>query len=168
MAADVYTRLLNIVRMVGSDQSGERAAAANALYRVLRSNGITIHQFAEAVERGLRYDPANDPTVLKIASDAFQHGQNQGYHRGFQEGYEEGEKSKRPAAHRSALPLNAAHLLATPRPATPAASRFAPRLGASPRNAPPRSAAPRYPSLRYASPLDSARLYSTQRNVWGL
>lgn len=77
--------MLEVVRLLGSDQAGERAAAANALYRILKSNGLDIHRFAQAVDTGLNLDFATNPTVLNMVQESFKHGFKQGYVRGEEE-----------------------------------------------------------------------------------
>jgi hypothetical protein len=47
-------RIAQLIRMLSSDQHGERAAAAEALNRALAAAGTDIHALANVVEAGLR------------------------------------------------------------------------------------------------------------------
>jgi hypothetical protein len=47
-------RIGQLIRMLSSDQPGERAAAAEALHRTLHKAGLDIHALADVAESGLR------------------------------------------------------------------------------------------------------------------
>jgi hypothetical protein len=47
----VTTRLGKLLRLLASDKSGEVVAAASAINRALKAEGLDIHHLAEAVER---------------------------------------------------------------------------------------------------------------------
>jgi hypothetical protein len=61
-------RIGQLVRMLGSDQSGEVIAAASAIKRTLRAAGVDMHAFADAAELALTSPlvPADDDTVALI------------------------------------------------------------------------------------------------------
>jgi hypothetical protein len=53
-AKPLTRRIGQLIRMLSSDQDGERAAAGQALNRTLASAGLDIHDLAKLAETGLR------------------------------------------------------------------------------------------------------------------
>ncbi|MEH2569783.1 hypothetical protein [Bradyrhizobium sp. AZCC 2289] len=53
VASSTAGRIGQLVRLLGSDKSGEIVAAATALKRALRGAGLDLHSLAEVTERAL-------------------------------------------------------------------------------------------------------------------
>jgi hypothetical protein len=53
LASSTARRIGQLVRMLGSDKSGEVVAAAAAINRTLSVAGLDLHQFADLIARGL-------------------------------------------------------------------------------------------------------------------
>jgi hypothetical protein len=66
-------RIGQLIRMLSSDQAGERAAAAEALHRTLHKAGLDIHALADVAETGLRLPaPTERPRPRPPATTAKQ------------------------------------------------------------------------------------------------
>jgi hypothetical protein len=57
LSSSAASRIGQLVRMLGSDQPGEVAAAVTALQRTLRSMGTDLHYLADVTERALIEPP---------------------------------------------------------------------------------------------------------------
>jgi hypothetical protein len=57
LASSTAVRMGQLVRMLGSDKSGEVVAAAAAINRTLSVAGLDLHQFADLIARGLQQAP---------------------------------------------------------------------------------------------------------------
>jgi hypothetical protein len=61
LSSTTVARIGRLVRLLGSDRSGEVVAAATAIKRTLSVAGADMHHLADVVERGLRPLPPPPP-----------------------------------------------------------------------------------------------------------
>jgi hypothetical protein len=63
MASSTASRIGQLVRLLGSDRSGEVVAAAAAIKRTLSVAGTDIHHLGDIVDRGLQQAPPIAPQL---------------------------------------------------------------------------------------------------------
>lgn len=70
LASSTASRIGQLVRLLGSDRSGEIVAAAAAIKRTLASAGTDFHHLGEVVDRGLQHHvpPAAPPKARQRRS----------------------------------------------------------------------------------------------------
>ena len=61
LTSDTRARLAKLIRLLGSDNAGEVAAAAHKLQAVLRSSGADLHDLAALLEEERMADPGSPP-----------------------------------------------------------------------------------------------------------
>jgi hypothetical protein len=66
LASSTATRIGQLVRLLGSDKSGEIVAAATAIKRTLIGAGMDMHKLAAIAERGLQCPPRRDLSIVEI------------------------------------------------------------------------------------------------------
>jgi hypothetical protein len=67
LASSTAGRIGHLVRLLGSDKSGEIVAAASAIKRTLRSAGLDMHALALVTERALTVPERPAPTYVDPA-----------------------------------------------------------------------------------------------------
>src|SRR5215471_9574819 len=68
--APITGKLGKMIRMLGSDCDGDVIAAARAIKRSLRSEGLDIHELAKAIEEPNGGARSNDPSTWGSYADA--------------------------------------------------------------------------------------------------